>query len=329
VTFPWKPGRPELGVNVYWADNPEDSADVLRAKARRIIDYVLTLDANSIAVSFPVFTAGPRASTVYATKSTPSPRRVGIVLDEFHRSGVRTTLRPLLDERALLAVDRRAWRGNIEPASRDGWFASYRELITPYMRAARDNHATTFVIGTELSSLENDRRWAALISQTKRAFGGEVAYAANWDSYVSRPITMPVDRLGLNAYFPLELSDDASTSMLAAGWNRWLNRKTRGALPELVVSEVGAPAENGAYHHPGVWGTTGRPLNLAVQKRWFTAACQVARQRATAGLYWWKLDFHVNPARADPHQDIHDSFVGRPAEDAIQSCFSAWGSSSR
>jgi hypothetical protein len=328
VTFPWKPGRPELGMNVYWVDKPNESEEVLRATARRVVDYVLTLDANSIAISFPFFTSGPRASSVHATRSTPSPHRVGVVLDEFHRSGVRTTLRPLMDEQTLLAVNRHSWRGSIEPVSRDGWFASYRQLITPYLKAAHDNHATTFVIGTELNSLENDPRWAALISQASREFGGEIAYAANWDSYVSRPIDTPVDRLGLNAYFPLDVGDDASVGVLVREWNRWLDRKTTGALPRLILSEVGAPAENGAYHHPGIWGRTGKPLNLAVQKRWFIAACQVARQRDMAGLYWWKLDFYVDPAKADPQHDPHDSFAGRPSEDAIQACFAAWGSAS-
>src|SRR6266550_3418933 len=40
VTFPWQPGRPQLGMNVYWIDNPRDSEEVIRAKARRITDYV-------------------------------------------------------------------------------------------------------------------------------------------------------------------------------------------------------------------------------------------------------------------------------------------------
>src|SRR6266566_3276936 len=329
VTFPWKPGRPQFGMNVYWIDDPRDSEEVIRAKARRVADYVVTLDANSVAVSFPFFTSGPRASSVLATRDTPSARRVGVALDEFHRSGLRTTLRPLLDEKALLAVNSHNWRGSIEPADRDAWFASYRQFITPYLQSARRNHATTFVIGGELSSLENDPRWGALISQAKQIFDAEIAYAANWDSYVSRPIPLRVDRLGLDAYFRLDVGDDASMSMLVEGWNQWLDRRTQGALPELLLSEVGAPAEDGAYHHPAIWGSTrGRPLNLAVQKRWFSAACQVARERKMAGLYWWKVDFHQDPVRADPLHDSHDSFVGRPAEDAIQSCFSAWGSSS-
>jgi hypothetical protein len=329
VPLPWKPGRPQLGINVYWVDNPNDSADVIRAKAQRIVDYVITLDVNSISISFPFFTDGPEASSVNVTSMTPSASRVGVALDEFHRSGLRTTLRPLMDEKALLEANRLAWRGNIEPADRDAWFASYREFLTPYLQAAREYYATTFFIGAELNSLEGDRRWADVVAQAKREFGGEIAYAANWDSYVHGPIDVPVDQLGLDAYFKLEVGDDASVPMLVAGWNEWLDRRTTGALPTLILSEVGAPAQNGAYRHPGSWGTTGKPLNLSVQAQWFTAACQVARERGMAGLYWWKLDFHADPAQADPLRDPVDSFVGRPGEHAIQSCFSAWGSESQ
>jgi hypothetical protein len=328
VTLPWKPGRPQLGMNVYWIDSPTDSEEVIRGKARRMVDYLITLDANSVAISFPFFTSGPRASSVFGTRSTPSARRVGIALDEFHRGGLRTTLRPLLDEKSLLAVSRHSWRGNIEPVDRDAWFASYREFLTPYLQAAQRGRAATFVIGGELSSLESDPRWGPLIRVAKQIFRDEIAYAVNWDSYVRRTTHMPVDRLGIDAYFPLEVGDDVSTSTLVRGWNLWLDRRAKGPPPHLILSEVGAPAENGAYRHPATWASTGRPLNLAVQKRWFTAACQVARQRKMAGLYWWKVDFHEDPVRADPLRDKHDSFVGRPAEDAIQSCFSAWGSSS-
>jgi hypothetical protein len=235
---------------------------------------------------------------------------------------------PIPTQKALLEANRLAWRGNIEPADRDAWFATYREFLTPYLQVARDYRVSTFVIGAELNSLEGDPRWADVVSLAKREFGGEIAYAANWDSYVHGPIDVPVDQLGLDAYFKLEVGDDASVPMLIAGWNEWLDRRTTGPLPTLILSEVGAPAQDGAYRHPGSWGTTGRPLNLAVQERWFIAACQVARERRMAGLYWWKLDFHVDPAQADPLRDPRDSFVGRPGEHAIQSCFSAWGSES-
>jgi len=325
VTFPWSPGRPQLGMHVYWIDNPRDTEEILRAKARRIVGYAAPLNVNSLALSFPVHTEGPRSSTVRAGRETPTADRIGAVLDELRRSRMRTTLRPLLDERSLQAADPKAWRGSIQPASRDRWFADYGQLLVPYLRVAQTNRVTTFVLGAELNSLEQDPRWAGLIAQARREYRGELGYSVNWDSFAKRKLRMPVDRLGVDAYFPVDADDDAPVRTLVTGWQQWLDRRTADALPDLVFDEVGAPAEKGGYRHPGVWGTAGHALDLAVQQRWFTAACQVARDREMAGLYWWKLDFHTDPATADPVRDHHDSFVGRPAEQAIKTCFAAWG----
>jgi hypothetical protein len=307
-------------------DNPRDSDEVVRAKSRRVLSYLVGLDANSVSLSFPFFTSGPRASSVFGDDATPSPLRIGILLDEAHSAGFRTTVRPLMDEQALLAVSRKSWRGNLKPASRDKWFASYQEFLAPYLRVAQDRKAATFVVGTELNSLENDARWHRLIAEARRGFKGEIAYAANWDSYLSGDVDLPVDQVGIDAYFPVQVSDEASVTRLANGWQRWLDQKSERAMPTALIYEVGIPAENGAYRHPWVWGMAGEPLNLAIQERWYAAACQVARKREMRGIYWWKLDFHTDPATADAKHDIHDSFVGRPGERAIQACFSAWGS---
>ena len=51
VSHPWHPGMRQLGIQVYWTANPNDSSDaVVRAKAQRIIDYAIGLHANSQAV---------------------------------------------------------------------------------------------------------------------------------------------------------------------------------------------------------------------------------------------------------------------------------------
>jgi hypothetical protein len=96
-------------------------------------------------------------------------------------------------------------------------------------------------------------------------------------------------------------------------------------MPNVVIYEIGAVAENGLYRRPSRRHTEGAALNEALQQRWFIVACRVARARAVAGLYWWKVDFHLDPAAADPAADRHDSFVGRPGEDAVRSCFASWG----
>ncbi len=328
IAFPWRPGRPELGVQVYWDDNPDESAQAVALKAARIVDYIVDLDANAISISFPFFTDAVRSSTVHAARGTPAPERLGILLDEAAREGLRITLRPTLDEKSLVAANPRDWRGTINPTSRDAWFASYRGFLAPYLALAEQHHLNTVVLGTELNSLEGDPRWGNLAAYTRTVFTGEIAYAFNWDVFVRTRVRMPVDRVGVDAYPELPLGDDASVAELATAWNRWLNQKAPGVMPQVMLYEVGAAAQPGIYRHPATPQTDGMPVIPELQKRWFVAACQLARERALAGLYWWRVDFHVNPATADPLRDRHESFVGRPAEQAIRDCFSAWGEGS-
>lgn len=325
VAKPWKEGDPQLGAQILWYAGKNESDSTVRAKSRRLVDYMVSMDMNSVSVSFPFVTRSITSDSVSAGDITPTPEHLAILLKEASASGLRITLRPTLDERSLMADDPLAWRGQIRPASRTAWFASYERFLEPYLKLAAEHKAHTFVIGTELSSMEGKPQWKSLISSAEKLFPGEIAYAVNWDAYVAGPVDVPVTKLGIDAYFPLKrLKDDAPVSAIVDGWQDWLDKKSTGPLNRVLLYEVGAPAENGAYKHPGVWGGNGGPLNLKVQQNWFEAVCQVARDREMAGLYWWKLDFHVDPAKADPTKDVHDSFLGRPAEESIAKCFRSW-----
>jgi hypothetical protein len=312
-------------VQIYWDDNPEEPAEVVRFKARRVVDYVVGLNANAICVSFPFFTDTIRSSSVHGGKGTPSPERLEILLDEASRVGLRITLRPTLDERLLVAANPLDWRGTIKPASGDAWFVSYRDFITPYLAIAEKRGVATVVIGTELSSLEGDQRWQSLVAYIQTVFTGETGYAFNWDVFVHTSVRMPVDRVGVDAYPELPLDDDASVANLAIAWDRWLNQRGAGPLPQVTLYEVGAAAQRGIYRHPANPHINGTPVMQELQQRWFAAACQTARRRSLAGLYWWRVDFHKDPATADPLRDPHESFIGRAGEEAVRDCFSDWG----
>ena len=325
VAFPWQPGRPQLGIQVFWGDTPKDSDSTIRLKAERMISYVTSLDANSITISFPFHTSGPEASEVNSGSDTPSPARLDITVRLAEAAGLRVTLRPLMDETSLVAAGPNNWRGNIEPADRSAWFASYQDFLTPYLELAQRDRVQTFVIGTEFSSMQNDPRWSGVISAARADYQGQLTYADNWDSYVEQSASMPVDQVGVDAYPDLtDLGDNATVPQIVAGWNAWLDQKTTGPLPDSLFYEVDAPAEQGAYQHPGSWENAGPTLDLTVQANWFKAVCQVAQSRDLAGLYWWRVDMQQDPAAADPQHDRTDSWVGRPAADIIRSCFSGW-----
>ncbi|GGJ19567.1 glycoside hydrolase family 113 [Streptomyces brasiliensis] len=319
----WKKGMPQWGVQLYWEDNPKHSVEYVEQQARVQANYLVGLHANSVSLSFPFFTGDITSTKITAGDKTPTPDHLARVLRIFHEAGLRTTLRPLMDE-GTLDIDNFEWRGTIKPADRGAWFASYEKFLTPYLKAADQEKAATFVIATELNSLEGDAHWDSLVSDAEKLFGGEIAYDANWDNYVAGPITMPVTHLGIDAYFPVKVGDDASVNTLVKGWNDWLDKKATGPLPKITVAEAGIAAMNGAYHAPGDFYTK-RAVNPKVQATWYTAVCQVVQERRMSGVYWWSIYFDDNPNKApDDKKQSRLDFAGRPqSEKAIKACFTS------
>jgi hypothetical protein len=204
----WKKGMPQWGVQLYWEDNPEHSLDYVEKQARVQSDCLVGLHANSVSLSFPFFTGDLTSTAITRGSKTPSPQRIATVLRIFHEAGLRTTVRPIMDEKSL-DVANGGWRGNIDPTDRKAWFASYEKFLTPYLKATHEEHAATFVVATELNSMEGDPRWDGLVDKAEKLFAGEVAYDSNWDAYVRGPVNMPVNHLGIDAYFPVKVPDDA------------------------------------------------------------------------------------------------------------------------
>ncbi|MGY1500374.1 glycoside hydrolase family 113 [Streptomyces sp. QTS52] len=320
VAKPWKAGMAQWGVQVYWEEEkPRRSDTFIENQARKQANYLIGLGTNSVSLSFPFYIEGSTSNELSAGPKTPSPERVQRVLKVFKDAGFRTTLRPIMDEGSLQG---NGWRGNIDPASRSAWFVSYKKLLTPYLKVAGEAKANTFVIGTELNSLEGDVGWDGLVSYAEQAFSGEVSYDANWDNYVSGRINMPVGHLGVDAYFPVKVADTAPVKTLADGWNDWLDKKATGKLPNILVSESGIGAMNGAYHAPGDFYAR-RAVNPKVQANWYTAVCQVVQERQMQGVYWWSVRFDDDPNDApDDKTASRLDFAGRPlTEKAIRTCF--------
>lgn len=318
----WHPGLPQLGIDVYWVANSSDSSLVVRAKAQRIITYAVGLNANSIMLSFPFFTYGVTSDKVYASSLTPTPAHIAIFLDEAARSGIRVTLRPILNEDALVAQNRDAWRGSIEPANRAAWFRSYEALLEPYAVVAAEDHVKTFVIGTEFASLESDPRWAGLIHTFRSVFPGQLAYDENYVEFQEDDTKLPLRGFDVDAYPHFDLSDSATIGQLAGVWELWLGHHSLNVRRRTILSEVGITAVTGAYSDPGKWvGIQNDPVEPSIQSHWFSAVCAAVLRESIGGVYWWEVDFDANPASLTPVQDNKITFIGRPSQREIRSCF--------
>jgi hypothetical protein len=324
VARPWQPGMPQLGIDVYWVANRQDSAAVVQAKARRIIAYAIGLGANSISLTFPFYTYGITSDSVYASPdSTPTPAHLALFLAAAAAARVRVTLRPVLNENILVAQDPNAWRGTIRPASTAAWFASYENFLLPYAAAAQASHAATFVISTELESLEGDARWPGLVRAIRSVYHGQLIYDENYDEFALHTANPPVPDIGVDAYPRFALPDTASVGELSSAWEDWLSSghplRVRKAI---VLSEVGIAAVSGAYADPAAWlGTVNAPIVPEVQRNWFQAACRAVATERIGGIYWWEISFDANPADPAPFESDRLTFLGRPAQKVVRDCF--------
>jgi hypothetical protein len=323
VADPWHQGLPQLGINVYWTGNAQDSDAVIRAKSQRIIDYAIGLGANSITITFPFYTYGISSDTLYADNpTTPSAAHIGIFLSVAAESHIRATVRPILNEDSLIAENPNYWRGEISPESTSSWFSSYQDLLLPYAQVAQSEHAATFVIGTELTSLEGDPNWPSMVSSISSVYHGQLMYDENFDSFADHDTNLPVNTFGVDAYPRFQLPDSASVSQLTQAWEGWLGGHSSTVLHEAVLSEVGISAVAGAYADPGDWvTTTNAPVVTQVQANWYSSVCQAFTTDKLAGIYWWEVNFDADPTSPAAFLSDRLTFLDRPAQQVVSSCF--------
>jgi hypothetical protein len=319
-----KATKAQLGVQVYWHTSgaPTD----VRTDADRVFNYIVGLGANSVGLTFPIYTDGVRPTHVYTLSgSTPDPTSLGIAIAEAKARGLRVILRPLIDE-ANIKDAKGDWRGTIQPVDMAAWFASYWSVLLPYVQLAQRTGVNSFVVGTELNSLVYQKsRWQTIDAAAAQIYSGELDYSDNWDIWVNGGSYAPAPNIGLDAYPELKLSDSASVAELTSAWTQWLHNRSTTTLTKTVLQEVGIAANSGAYAHPALWATAGAKIIPSIQINWFAAACESARTLRMAGIYFWDVDSNADPANLAAAATDGGTIIGR-GDQAIKACFAAgWG----
>jgi hypothetical protein len=315
-----KATKVQLGIQIYWHEVNDPYA--VKSNADRLFDYAVGLGANSVGISFPIYTDGDQPTRVYTKRDvTPTPASLQVVIGEAKARGLRVMLRPIIDENNI-KNGKGAWRGSIRPVSMTAWFASYQRTLTPYLTAAEAAHADTFVLGSELDSLvKQSTGWRKVETAASSLFHGELSYADNWGRWATGSPGVSGADPGLDAYPQLHLSDSATTAQIATAWRKWL-RSNPAHLTSTVVQEIGIAATPGAYQEPASWGSTSDRLDPRIQIKWFAGACDAIRALHMSGIYFWNVDAWADPTKAASYTS--GSFMGR-GDSAIKDCFaSGW-----
>lgn len=215
-----------------------------------------------------------------------------------------------------------SWRGEIDPADADAWFAAYRLVVEDCAAVAEGNGATHFIVGTELGrTLQYEARWRDVIAVARANFAGRLLYAASWDEAQIVPFWDALDAMGIDAYFPVSDRLDPSRLELLAGWQPWLNHlesMAKRSGKKIYFTEIGYMSRDGAGMQPALYGGSAF-LDAEEQADLYWAALQVvAEEDWIRGVWWWNWEL----SREGGPGDVGYTPRGKPALDVLES---AWG----
>jgi hypothetical protein len=298
----------QLGIGVDFYTYPGQD---IAAASKKTVAYAKSLHANSLSISFPYFMRGRHASSVFATRETPSPADLAIVASVAENAGLYVSLRPLLDDYSL-GASRTAWK----PDHLAAWMASYQRFLLPYAEMAQQTRIPELIEGAEFSMFGSSRRWNGLVAAIRTVYRGAVVYDNNWGIPLAGNGGRGVQE-GVDSYQPMRVKARATTAQLTAAWSAYDRTLPRGT----VELEVDIAAVRGAYTKPfQVTQWKEHRLVPSVQVRWFTAACDAMVRENLGGIYFWGVGLGQStstpPGLADP-----GSWVDSPGARAISACF--------
>jgi len=140
------------------------------------------------------------------------------------------------------------------------WFSNNERFLLHYAQIAAQTEAEILCVGVELSRTVTDRPddWRQLISKVREIYPGPLTYAANWwGDYDVVEFWDELDYIGINAFFPLTLEEEATDlATLLAGARAVADQietvHKRTGKP-VLLTEVGFRSVRGATVKPWEW----------------------------------------------------------------------------
>ncbi len=285
--------------------------------AREDIQLLKNIGSNSVTIVPTWYVKNGSANEIKPNrKKTPTDRSLGKIIAWAKQAGLEVILKPHVD-----SMDG-TFRGEIQPADRTRWFASYGNFIGHYAGLAANNGADTFVIGTELKSLSSDTDpWKKVAQDVRAKFGGRLTYAANWDEVDQVQFWDNLDVIGVDAYYPLasegqEPTEEDLVSAWATPASSLEATSTRWGKP-VLFTEIGYPSQAGAAAHPFEVRQGDPPDQKAQAVAYRAAFTAFGGKPWFQGIQWWS--WRADPGRNEkPPRAIDYTPEGKKAETVLQ-----------
>ena len=242
---------------------------------------------------------GTSSSIAADGQKTPSDQALLHAMATARSLGMTAELKPHVDVRDG------TFRGAIHPADPAAWFSSYRAMIDHYASLAQQGGAGVFVVGTELTSMSENRTddWRQVIADARSRFSGQLAFAANQlDGAEAAGFWGDLDYIGIDAYMPLDGSDpNPSVQALANAWYQrgYVDRiealHNRYGKP-VIFTEGGYESRYGTAASPwgGAKGASAQEPQASAYQAMYCVWSQVSWFK---GIYWW--DWRATPDGGD------------------------------
>ena len=167
-----------------------------------LLAEIVAVGATHVALVVPLYQTDATSHDIgLHTRFSPTLAALAEVVRAAKRDGLQVMVFPII---RLSSPGPGQWRGTLAPRDRDAWFKRYGELMGELGAVAGVTGATRLVVGSELSSLEDDLdHWRPLVERMRAIFSGKLVYSANWDHYRSTGLFDLVDEEGISGYFNL------------------------------------------------------------------------------------------------------------------------------
>jgi hypothetical protein len=256
----------------------------------RITESLLALadvGADHIAVVPTWYQESKVSSQMYPTNSTPIDSAVIHIIAVAKAMGYSVMLKPHLD------VEDGTFRGEISPNDVPVWFSSYKDFILHYARIAQQTDVDLFCIGTELKSLSARNEWIEIIDSVRSIYDEPILYAANWDEYPHVSFWEYLNFIGIDAYFPLAHSREATIEEYLENFDLWLyqiDNFQKNIEKEIIIPEVGFRSVKGSGVTPYDWQYYGIMDEESQAYAYQIILELLQRKQWLAGIFFWHWD---------------------------------------
>jgi len=239
-----------------------------------------------------------------------------------HSQGLEVMMKP------QIWIGHGVFTGHFSVESEEAWKVlenSYANFILTYARVAEEEKADLLCIGTEMEAFHKNRPefWNGLIKEVREVYKGKITYAANWDEYKDVPFWTDLDFVGIDAYFPVALSETPSLDEAKAGWAKWKDEMEELSLAvdkQILFTEYGYRSLDYAGKEPWETQRHDEQMNAQAQSNLLMALYEELWDESWfSGGFLWK--WHIRQGRMDPNDNNRFTPQNKPAEEVVRSYY--------